>query len=89
MEERSNEMMYEMIMSPCHGTIEKISIEENSRIYEWEPLFIIKTMNGDTQVIRVGLSGEVKSLEVAKGDEVIPGMVLAYIKEDLLLSGSD
>jgi biotin carboxyl carrier protein len=89
MKERSNKMVYEMIMSPCHGIIEEISIEENSRIYEWEPLFIIKTMNGDIQVIRVGFSGEVQSLEVAKGDQVIPGMVLAYIKEELLLSGSD
>jgi biotin carboxyl carrier protein len=82
-------MVQEMIMSPCHGTIEEITIEENSRIYEWQPLFIIKTINGDIHVIREGLSGEVQSLEVAKGDKVIPGMVLAYIKEEFLLSGSD
>ncbi|AFU12010.1 Acetyl-CoA carboxylase [Bacillus cereus Rock3-29] len=37
----------------------------------------------------MGCSGEVHSLEVEAGDKVIPGMVLAYIQEDLFVSGSD
>lgn len=32
-------------------------------------------------MIRVGLSGEVQSLEVAKGDKVIPGMALTLKKD--------
>lgn len=77
-------MYDEMITSPCYGTIEKVSIDKNSRIYEWEPLFYVKTFDGGTEVIKMGISGEVQSLEVQEGDKVIPGMVLAYIKEEII-----
>ncbi|CAG9611603.1 hypothetical protein BACCIP111899_00775 [Bacillus rhizoplanae] len=82
-------MYYEIVTSPCYGTVEKVSIDKDSRIYEWEPLFAIKDMNGQLEVIKMGCSGEVQSLEVEAGDKVIPGMVLAYIQEDILMSGSD
>lgn len=78
-----------MIISSCYGTIEKISIHKDSRIYEWEPLFYVKTIDGGTEIIKMGVRGEVQSLEVQEGDRVIPGMVLAYIKEEVLISGSD
>ena len=74
----------EMITSPCYGTVEKISINKNARIYEWEPLFYVKTFDGDIEVIKMGITGEVQSLEVQEGDQVIPGMVLAYIKEEII-----
>jgi len=80
---------HEMILSPCHGVVEKISIEKDTRIYEWETLFTIKTVEGRSEEVCVGLSGIIYSLEVEVGDEVIPGMVLAYINEDLIASGSD
>lgn len=79
----------EMIVSPCHGVIEKVSIHENERIYEWESLFTIKTAEGEFEEVRVGLSGIINSLEIDTGDEVLPGMVLAFVKEDLMVSGSD
>ncbi|AIK36420.1 hypothetical protein COM13_16575 [Bacillus pseudomycoides] len=82
-------MYYEIVTSPCYGTVEKVAIDKDSRIYEWEPLFAIKNMNGKLEVIKMGCSGEVQSLEVEAGDKVIPGMVLAYIQEDILISGSD
>ncbi|HEK9100309.1 hypothetical protein KFD70_12435 [Bacillus pfraonensis] len=82
-------MYYEIVTSPCYGTVEKVSIDKDSRIYEWEPLFAIKNMDGKLEVIKMGCSGEVQSLEVEAGDKVIPGMVLAYIQEDILVSGSD
>lgn len=82
-------MYYEIVTSPCYGTVEKVSINRDSRIYEWEPLFAIKNMNGQLEVIKMGCSGEIQSLEVEAGDKVIPGMVLAYIQEDILNSGSD
>ncbi|KKI89812.1 hypothetical protein WQ54_24100 [Bacillus sp. SA1-12] len=79
----------EFITSSCYGIVEEVSIDDDSRIYEWENLFTIKTGDGKLETIRVGLSGKVLSLEVQKGDRVIPGMVLAYIQEDLIGSGSD
>lgn len=78
-----------VVLSPCNGRIEKVEIRNESRIYEWEPLFYIKTPEGEVEVIQTGVSGEIESLEVQVGEEVIPGMVLAYIKEDLYVTGSD
>ena len=60
-------MYYDIITSPCYGIIEKVSIDKDSRIYEWEPLFAIKDMNGKLEVIKMGCSGEVQSLEVEAG----------------------
>ena len=79
----------EFVISSYYGIIEEVSINIHSRIYEWDPLFKIKTESGKIETIRVGISGKVHSLEVQKGDRVIPGMVLAFIKEDLIASGSD
>lgn len=82
-------MYFGVVISPFSGKVQKISIKSESRIYEWEPLFKIKTDEGRIETIHTGLSGEVESLEVQEGDYVIPGMVLAYIKEDLFVTGSD
>ncbi|MBU8879989.1 hypothetical protein BGM26_13470 [Bacillus sp. FJAT-29790] len=82
-------MNHEFIISSCYGIIEDISIDIHSRIYEWEKLFTIRTVHGSLETVSVGFSGKVHSLEVQKGDRVIPGMVLAFIKEDLIVSGSD
>ncbi|WP_223591716.1 biotin/lipoyl-containing protein [Neobacillus bataviensis] len=78
-----------VVISPCFGRIEKVAIKNEERIYEWEPLFVIKADDGNVKMIQTGVSGEVESLEVQEGDNVIPGMVLAYIKEDLFITGSD
>ena len=82
-------MNLDFVVSPVSGTIEEVIVEINSKIYEWEPLFTIRTGNGRLENISVGLSGEVVSVEVKTGDHIIPGMVLAFIKDDLILTGSD
>lgn len=78
-----------VVLSPVYGTVEKVLIQEESRIYEWEILFSIKTHVGHIEKIQTGISGELESLEVQEGDNVIPGMVLAYIKEDFFFTGAD
>jgi multidrug efflux pump subunit AcrA (membrane-fusion protein) len=80
---------YGVVLSPCYGKVERISIYNESRIYEWDTLFTIKSESGTLEKIQTSFSGEVESLEVQEGDYVIPGMVLAYIKEDLFVTGSD
>ncbi|MBS4213432.1 MULTISPECIES: biotin/lipoyl-binding protein [Neobacillus] len=82
-------MYFGVVLSPCYGTVEKISIKGTERIYEWETLFSIKTEEGKVELVQTSVSGEIESLEVQQGDYVIPGMVLAYIKEDLFVTGSD
>ncbi|WML40979.1 hypothetical protein RCG19_04775 [Neobacillus sp. OS1-2] len=82
-------MYFGVVLSPCYGQVERISVKSESRFYEWESLFAIKTLDGKLEQIQTNVSGEVESLEVQEGDDVIPGMVLAYIKEDLFVTGSD
>lgn len=80
---------YEFILSPCQGVVEEIFISKESRIYEWDTLFTIRSNEGETKFVSRGISGSIQSLEVNEGEEVFPGMVLAYIEEDLVASGSD
>ncbi|CAH0188641.1 hypothetical protein SRABI96_01616 [Peribacillus sp. Bi96] len=82
-------MYVDVILSTCDGRVEKISISKNSRFYEWEQLFHIKKEDGRVEIIDIGLSGEVESLEVMEGEKVVAGEVLAYFKEDLFVTGSD
>lgn len=82
-------MYYGVVLSPCHGTVEKISIKGAERIYECDTLFLVKSDDGTLEMIQTNASGEVESVEVQEGDKVIPGMVLAYIKEDSFVTGSD
>ena len=64
MRKEGSELYYEMIISPYYGTIETVSINQDSRIYEWEPLFYVKKIDGGTEIIKIGVSGEVKYFEV-------------------------
>jgi acetyl/propionyl-CoA carboxylase alpha subunit len=82
-------MDFGVIISPCYGRVEKIEVKTAERIYEWERLFVIRTVAGTLEMIQTGVSGEIESLEVQEGEHVIPGMVLAYVKEDLFVTGSD
>lgn len=82
-------MYSEVVLSPYYGKVQKISIKNHTRIYEWEPLFLIKTKEGNVETIHISASGRVESIEVQEGDNVIPGMVLAFIKEDTFVTGSD
>lgn len=81
--------LMQQIYSPCYGKVENIFVNESSYIYEWEKLFIIREKNGSVKEISVGLSGLITSLEVKKNQNVTPNTILAKIKEDLFITGSD
>jgi hypothetical protein len=82
-------LTHEYIVSTVSGTVEEVAIEVHSRIDEWEKLFTVRTHNGILETVSVGLSGEIISIEVKPGDCIIPGMVLAFIKDDLITMGSE
>ncbi|HEY9578071.1 MAG TPA: hypothetical protein VIR64_10390 [Pseudobacillus sp.] len=82
-------MFEELIISPYQGVIQQILVKEKTRIYEWEPLFIIKEKEGVLYSVMMGVSGEIQSIEVQEGDDVLPSMVLAYVKEELVVSPCD
>ncbi|NRD78300.1 hypothetical protein HPT25_13085 [Bacillus sp. BRMEA1] len=79
----------EPIYSPCAGTVERVYIKENTHVYEWEKLLLIKGNNGSVEEVAIGVSGHIKSLHVNVGEMVGPQTVLAVIKDDLLITGSD
>jgi biotin carboxyl carrier protein len=75
-------MSQEIVTSPLYGTIEEVLIGPNQRVDEWEPLFIIKNLNGTFQQITVGISGILSKLNVSKNDQITPGFVMAHIIPD-------
>ncbi|MBM7649452.1 biotin carboxyl carrier protein [Bacillus ectoiniformans] len=78
-------MYDEMVTSPYEGVVQDILVNKNGRIYEWEPLFLIKGEKDQLYSVKAQITGEVQSLEVQRGDSVIPGMVLAYVREEISL----
>lgn len=81
--------VYELVYSPCSGTIEKVLTGESNHVYEWEKLFVIKKNNGSKEEICIGISGHITSLYVKEGEVVNPLTVLATIQDDLIITGSD
>ncbi|RBW69557.1 hypothetical protein DS031_11495 [Bacillus taeanensis] len=77
------------VVSPCFGVIEEVTVDFNSYVYEWEPLFLIKTVVGSYETVQISVSGHVTGLEAKKGDIVTPNMILAWVQDDLIVSGSD
>ncbi|SDI38832.1 hypothetical protein [Alteribacillus bidgolensis] len=80
---------YRTIQSITNGIVEKVFVSQDSFVYEWEPLFIIKTSNDTLLKIQVGVSGTISKVCVHPGDEVFTDLSLAVLKEDLLPTGSD
>jgi hypothetical protein len=77
------------IESPFEGTIEKIYIKEQAYTYEWEKLFLLKTVDGKTVDIMIGASGTIKSVQVRVGECVKCKPLLASLQDDNVISGCD
>jgi biotin carboxyl carrier protein len=80
---------FRTVDSSSAGIVEKVLINVGAYVYEWEPLFLIKTQNGLTKKIELGASGIVSQVNVAQGDQVCSAMTLAILQEDALPTGSD
>lgn len=79
----------ESIYSPCNGVVEEVLINENSYVYEWEKLLIIRNNNGILEEVAVGISGNVLSVDVVLGQEVDMNTVLCKVEDDLLITGCE
>jgi hypothetical protein len=77
------------VISPYYGTVEQVIHPLSSYFYEWDTLFLIRTDEGAIEEIVADIDGCFHSCEVMDGDRVIPGMVLAYIQEDIQRTGSE
>lgn len=69
-----------MVLSPCYGEVKEVFIQQGAQIHEKEHLFLIRSEGDKLETVSMAAKGFVESLEVQKGDKVIPGMVLAFIK---------
>lgn len=76
------------IISPCNGVIRQVFVAEGAYVYEWEKLLVIDSEEGKQYSLTVGASGIVK-LDVPVGSKIQQNSVLGYIRDDLVISGSD
>jgi biotin carboxyl carrier protein len=72
-----------------NGTIEQVYIQENSYVYEWEKLFLLKTLDGKLIDISIGASGYISEVHVTVRDHVTKNSILAVLQDDFIISGSD
>ncbi|ARK28835.1 hypothetical protein [Halalkalibacter krulwichiae] len=80
---------YCAVASISNGTIDRIFVNEGDYVYEWEPLFQLRTNEGVLKRVEMGVCGEIISLNVKPGDRVIHDMTLAILREDDQPSGCD
>jgi acetyl/propionyl-CoA carboxylase alpha subunit len=73
--------MEEMILSPCDGMLEEIVIHHEQEAKRCSTIFKIKKTDGTFLELKKSYIGKVLSVEVKEGDEVVKGMVLAYVEE--------
>lgn len=71
------------------GMVEEIMVREGEFVYEWEPLFSIKTKTGALIKVKLGASGKITTIKVSPGEQVITDMTLAILEEDIKPSGCD
>ncbi|WP_209121922.1 hypothetical protein [Alkalihalobacillus sp. BA299] len=81
--------IYRKVTSSWNGVVEEVFVHRGSYVYEWEPLFLIKTLDGSTKIVQVNTSGDIEILKVKKGDHVTIESELAILQEDFLPTGCD
>ncbi|WP_283751151.1 hypothetical protein [Bacillus cereus] len=83
------ETRIEEIYSSCTGIVEEIFINESSYVYEWEKLMIIRKHDGELEKIGVGISGNIRLVNVEVGQEISADTLLVKIEDDLLITGCE
>lgn len=73
--------MEEMIISPCDGVLVTFRIQEDLSQKRCNTFFKIKQKDDTVLEIKKTYQGRISSLEVREGEEVVKGMVLAYVEE--------
>ncbi|RWR06115.1 hypothetical protein QNH23_17005 [Siminovitchia fortis] len=73
--------MEEMIISPCDGVLVTFRIQEDLSQKRCNTFFKIKQKDDTVLEIKKTYQGRISSVEVREGEEVVKGMVLAYVEE--------
>ena len=68
------------VISPCVGIVVSIFPTIDSPVKEGEEVIAVQTPEGIVSIV-AEVNGKMIGIEVKAGDEVIPGMIVAYIEE--------
>ncbi|MGG0720909.1 hypothetical protein [Bacillus mycoides] len=83
------ETRIEEIYSSCTGIVEEIFINESSYVYEWEKLMMIRKNNGELEKVAVGISGNIRLVNVEVGQNIDADTLLVKLEDDLLITGCE
>ncbi|EJV57509.1 hypothetical protein BWGOE4_05310 [Bacillus mycoides] len=83
------EIRIEEIYSSCTGIVEEIFINETSYVYEWEKLMMIRKNDGEIEKIAVGISGNIRLVNVEVGQNIDAETLLVKLEDDLLITGCE
>ncbi|HFK1440864.1 MULTISPECIES: hypothetical protein [Bacillus] len=79
----------EEIYSSYEGKVEEIFINESSYVYEWEKLLMLRKNDGELKKIAVGISGNIRLVNVEVGQEISADTLLVKLEDDLLITGCE
>lgn len=79
----------EEIYSSYEGTVEEIFVNESSYVYEWEKLMMIRKSNGELEKVAIGISGNIRLVNVVVGQQINTDTLLVKLEDDLLITGCE
>ncbi|MCC0761037.1 hypothetical protein [Bacillus sp. BRTN] len=79
----------EEICSFYEGRVEEIFVNESSYVYEWEKLMMIRKNNGELEKVAVGISGNIRLVNVVVGQQIHTDTLLIKIEDDLVITGGE
>ncbi|MES5953304.1 hypothetical protein QCI42_07375 [Bacillus fungorum] len=79
----------EEIYSSYEGKVEEIFVNESSYVYEWEKLMMIRKNNGELEKVAVGISGNIRLVNVFVGQQINTDTLLVKLEDDLLITGCE
>ncbi|MFC9417170.1 hypothetical protein ACIG6B_23700 [Bacillus mobilis] len=79
----------EEIYSSYEGKVEKIFVKESSYVYEWEKLMMIRKNNGELEKVAIGISGNIRLVNVVVGQQINTDTLLVKLEDDLLITGCE
>ncbi|PIE93482.1 hypothetical protein CO726_20830 [Bacillus fungorum] len=79
----------EEVYSSYEGKVEEIFVNETSYVYEWEKLMMIRKNNGELEKVAVGISGNIRLVNVFVGQQINTDTLLVKLEDDLLITGCE
>ncbi|MBJ8105144.1 MULTISPECIES: hypothetical protein [Bacillus cereus group] len=83
------ETRIEEVYSSYEGKIEEIFVNESSYVYEWEKLMMIRKNNGELEKVAVGISGNIRLVNVEVGQKINTDTLLVKLEDDLSITGCE